>query len=200
MLNSDSNSPVCFFVLLPWRIPTCDLIPQKRWTAAGLPPVTPFQCEPAFCGRTHPEPCTWFHTFTSEERSHSSWKNVKFHALYYFFITFSSFLRPPLCVYGACVWEPLIHCLMKSASPPPYPLLSFSGCLAPELWSMISTGSLVTTDWEEKQLTMGDRRFCVSGPACCKVMHVLLTPSPPVPHKGGIELKRWLNGLGAPAG
>lgn len=45
---------------------------------------------------------------------------------------------------------------------------------------MISAGSLVTTDWEEK-LTMGDRRSCVSGPTWCKVVHVLLPPTPSAP-------------------
>lgn len=97
-------------------------------------------------------------------------KNVKFHALYDFFIASpSSYTLQCECVCVDCVWEPVIQCLMKSASVPPLPFLSFAGCLAPELWSRISAGSLVTTDGEET-LTIGGRGgVCVGGCSWCKV-------------------------------
>lgn len=79
-------------------------------------------------------------------------------------------------------------CQCPLPPPPFYPLLSFSGCLAPELWSMISAGSLVTTDGEEKQTVEGCRSGA-SGCSQCTALHVLLLPCT----RGGVRLSWTVN-------
>lgn len=146
-----------------------------------------FEGEPALCSRVYPEPWAWFHTFTSQEFWCSSWKTVKFHALYDFFITSSScYFLQRVC--GLCLGttDPVLDEKCQCPPPTPHPLLSFSGCLAPELWSMISAGSLVTTDGEEK-LTIKGRQSSASRCSQCTVLHVLLPPCT----RGGVRLKRW---------
>lgn len=59
-----------------------------------------FESEPALCSRVYPEPWAWFHTFTSQEFWCSSWKTVKFHALYDFFHNLLQLLLPPACVWS----------------------------------------------------------------------------------------------------